>query len=356
MSQPARLEFEIKRLALRHTWTTTMSSSDFRDTIHLRYIRDSITGYGEGAPISRYGESAASAFQALRALTPWLATADPWRFDPLLAQARILLGPHQNAALAAIDLALFDWLGKKLDIPLHRYFGLDPATAPLTSFSLGIDTPERTRQKTLEADPYPILKVKVGLESDEETIATIRSLTSKPIRVDANEGWTDPEEAIRKIHWLETLGVEFIEQPMPASMLAETRYVRSRVHLPIFADEACTRAASLPQLRESYDGINVKVDKAGGILEAYRWIALARSLDLKVMLGCMVSSSCSSTAAAQLAPLADFCDLDGHLLIVNDPFRGVQVEQGQLVLPQGPGLGVELTDRAVVGLSHSTQP
>ncbi len=347
MSSPARIELEIKRLALRHTWTTTMSSSDFRDTVRLRYIRDGVTGYGEGAPISRYGESAASALQALEALTPWLATADPWRFDPLLARARILLGPHQNAALAAVDLALFDWLGKQLNLPLHRYFGLNPATAPLTSFSLGIDTLECTRQKTLEADLYPILKIKVGLDSDEETITTVRSLTAKPIRVDANEGWTDPEEAIRKIHWLEALGVELIEQPMPAHMLAETRYVRSRVHLPIFADEACTRAASLPQLRESYDGINVKLDKSGGVLEAYRWIALARSLELKVMLGCMVSSSCSTTAAAHLAPLVDFCDLDGHLLIANDPFRGVQVEQGHLILPPGPGLGIQPSEHAI---------
>ncbi len=343
--QPARIELEIKRLTLRHTWTTTLSSSDVRDTVHLRYIRDGITGHGEGAPIPRYGQSAASALQALQPLLPWLSTADPWRFDSLLAHARALLGPHQPAALAALDLALFDWLGQQLDLPIHRYFGLDPAQAPLTSFSLGIDTPERIRQKTLEAAPYPILKIKVGPDSDqasdEATLTSIRSLTSKPIRVDANEAWTDPEQAIRKIRWLEALGVELIEQPMPAAMLAETRYVRSRVHLPIFADEACTRASSIPQLRESYDGINVKLDKTGGLLEATRWIALARALDLKVMLGCMVSSSCSITAAAQLAPLADLCDLDGHLLLAHDPFHGVQVEQGRLLLPDRPGLGLE---------------
>ena len=341
MSPSARIELKVKRLELRHTWTTTMSSSDFRDTVHLSYTRDGITGHGEGAPIPRYGESAASALQALEALTPWLSTADPWRFDPLLAQARERLGPQQSAALAAVDLALFDWLGKRLDMPVYRFFGLDPALAPLTSFSLGIDTPERIRQKTLEAEPYPILKIKVGLDSDEATLTSVRSLTPKPIRVDANEGWTDPDEAIRKIRWLEALGIQLIEQPLPASMLAETRYVRSKVHLPIFADEACTRAASLPQLREAYDGINVKLDKTGGLLEAYRWIAAARTLDLKVMLGCMVSSSCSCTAAAQLAALADFCDLDGHLLLSNDQLRGVQVEHGRLLLPVRSGLGIE---------------
>ena len=318
-----------------------MSSSGFRDTIHLRYTRDGVTGFGEGAPILRYGESAASALQALEALVPWLSTADPWRLDSLLAHARSLLGLHAHAALAAVDLALCDWRGKQLGVPVHRLLGLDPTLAPLTSFSLGIDTPERTLQKTLEADPYPILKLKVGLDSDEETITSVRSLTSKPIRVDANEGWTNAEEAIRKIRWLEALGVELIEQPMPAYMLAETRYVRSRVNLPIIADEACTEVTSIPLLRESYDGINVKLDKAGGLHEAYRWIATARALDFKVMLGCMVSSSCSCTAAAQLASLADFCDLDGHLLIANDPFRGVLVEEGRLLLPELPGLGVE---------------
>lgn len=347
MSQPATIELAIQRLALRDPWTTTMSSSVFRDTVHLRYTRGGVTGYGEGAPIPRYGESAASALRALEALKPWLSHADPWQFNSLLTQARALLGPHQPAALAAIDLALFDWLGKQLNVPLYRYFGLDPASAPLTSFSLGIDTPERTRQKTLEADAHPILKIKVGLDSDEATITAVRSLTAKPIRVDVNEGWTDPEEAIRKIRWLEALGVELIEQPMPAHMLAETRYVRSRVHLPIFADEACMQSASLPQLRECYDGINVKLDKTGGLLEAYRWIAAARALDLKVMLGCMVSSSCSCTAAAHLAPLADFCDLDGHLLIANDPFRGVQVKNGRLLLPERAGLGVEELDPTV---------
>ncbi len=336
----AEVEIELKRLRLRQTWTTTMSSSEYRDTVHLRYTRDGVTGHGEGAPIVRYRESPESALEALKAILPLLTAADPWRFNALLAEVRRQLGPGQRAALAAVDLALCDWIGKKLDVPLFRYFGLDPATAPLTSFSVGIATPEVTRRKTSEADSYPILKVKVGLDSDEETIAAVRNVTSKPIRVDVNEGWIDPEEAIRKINWLESQGVELIEQPMPAHMLDETRYVRSKVHLPIIADEACTNAASIPRLREAYDGINVKLDKAGGVMEAYRWITMARALDLKVMLGCMISSSCSCTAAAHLASLADFCDLDGSLLIANDPFAGIAVREGRLVLPDGPGIGL----------------
>jgi L-alanine-DL-glutamate epimerase-like enolase superfamily enzyme len=252
------------------------------------------------------------------------------------------LGDHQHAAMSAVDIAICDWIGKKLGIPLYQYFGLDPADTPLTDFSIGIDTPEMTRQKTREAEPFPILKVKVGLKNDEETIEAVRSVTKKPLRVDANEGWTDKEEAIRKINWLETQGVEFIEQPMPAHMFEETKYVRSKVHIPIIADEACTDVAMIPKLREAYDGVNVKLDKAGGIMEAYRWIQVARAMKMKVMVGSMISSSCACTAAAQLSPLVDYADLDVNLLIANDPYEGVKVRKGKLILPSGPGLGLKV--------------
>jgi L-Ala-D/L-Glu epimerase / N-acetyl-D-glutamate racemase len=338
---PASVDVEVRRLNLRHTWTTTMSSSTYRETVNLRYRLDGITGYGEGAPIMRYKEYPAEAKQAIDANRQAIVAGVPMHFDPFLADIRRRLGDHQRAAMAAVDIAVMDWVGKKLNVPLYEYFGLDPASTPVTTFSIGIDTPEITKQKTLEAADYPVLKVKVGLKTDEETIAAVRSVTNKPLRVDANEGWTDKEEAIRKINWLETQGVEFIEQPMPADMFEEVKYVRSQVHLPIIADEACTSAASIPKLKQAYDGINVKLDKAGGILEAHRWIKMARALDMKVMLGCMISSSCSCTAAAHLSPLVDYADLDGFLLIANDPFSGVTVEKGKLILPTGPGLGLK---------------
>lgn len=319
-----------------------MSSSAYRDTVNVQYVRDGITAYGEGAPIIRYQEFPAQAMQAIDAISNQIAAGDPWMYEKTLTQIRQALGNHQRAAMAAVDIALFDWLGKKLDLPLYRFLGLDPADAPITDFSIGIDTPEITRQKTLEAKDFPVLKVKVGLDTDEATIEAVRSVTKKPIRVDANEGWTDKEEAIRKINWLETQGIEYVEQPMPAHMLEETKYVRSKVHLPIFADEACTDATMIPKLTEAYDGINVKLDKSGGILEARRWIEIARACNLKVMLGCMVSSSCSVTAAAHLSPLVDYVDLDGNLLVANDPYRGVTVDKGKLLLPTGPGLGLTL--------------
>ncbi|HEY7392586.1 MAG TPA: dipeptide epimerase [Bryobacteraceae bacterium] len=335
----ASFETRILRLNLRHTWTTTMSSSEYRDTLHVVYSRDGVTGHGEGAPIVRYKEDAKSAQKAADSVRNLLLAADPMHFSKTMAQIfRAVDG--EWAGKAAIDIALMDWVGQKLGIPLYTYFGLDPKDTPLTTFSIGIDTPEITRQKTREAAEYPILKVKVGLSTDEPTIEAVRSVTKKPLRVDANEGWKDKEEAVRKINWLEKQGVEFIEQPLPADMIEETRWVRSRVHIPIIADEACRHASDIPKLREAFDGVNVKLDKAGGILEAYRMIEVAKAMGMKTMLGCMISSSVSVTAAAHLSPLVDYADLDGNLLIANDPFHGVRVEKGKLLLPSRPGLGL----------------
>jgi L-alanine-DL-glutamate epimerase-like enolase superfamily enzyme len=338
-AQPPSLTPKIVRLNLKHTWTTTMSSSQYRDTLHLAYSRDGITGHGEGAAIVRYKEDAESARKAVESVRDLLLSADPMQFSKTMSE--VFRRVHGEwAGKAAMDIALMDWVGQKLGIPLYSYFGLDPRDAPVTTFSIGIDTPEITKQKTAEAADYPVLKVKVGLATDEPTIEAVRSVTKKPLRVDANEGWKDKEEAVRKINWLEKQGVEFIEQPLPAEMLEETRWVRSRVHIPVIADEACQHAADIPKLKESYDGVNVKLDKSGGILEAYRMLQIAKALGMKTMLGCMISSSVSVTAAAHLSPLVDWADLDGNLLISNDPFHGVRVEKGKLILPKKPGLGL----------------
>jgi len=332
-------ETTITRLKLRHTWTTTMSSSEYRDTIQLRLTSDGVTGLGEGAPIVRYHENAEDGKKALDSITPFLQSANPWRFEKLMSDVSAKI-PGQFAAKAALDIALMDWVGKKTSLPLYKMLGLDPADTPITTFSIGIDTPETTRQKVQEADPFPVLKIKVGLNTDEATIAAVRSVTKKPLRVDANEGWKDKEEAVRKINWLETQGVEFVEQPMPAAMLEETRWVRSHVHLPIIADEAAVNPQAIPKLVDAYDGVNVKLDKCGGIQQALRMIYIAKSLGMKTMLGCMISSSISVTAAAHLSPLVDYADLDGNLLIANDSFRGVTAEKGKLILPDKPGLGL----------------
>ena len=336
-----KVEAKVVRLKLRHTWTTVMSSSDYRDTLHVHFTSDGVTGIGEGAPIVRYGESAEAGKQVVESLRPFLEKADPWQFAKVMDEVfRRVKGDW--ATKAAIDIALLDWVGKKLGVPLYKYFGLDPQDAPITVFSIGIDTPEMTRQKVREAEAFPVLKIKVGLDTDEATIEAVRSVTKKPLRVDANEGWKDKELAVRKINWLEKQGVEFIEQPMPAAMLEEARWVRSRVHIPIIADEACLHPQDIPKLAGSFDGVNIKIDKCGGLLEGMRMIQIARALGLKTMLGCMVSSSVAITAAAHLSPLVNYADLDGNLLISNDPYRGVQVRNGKLILPGKPGLGLEV--------------
>jgi L-alanine-DL-glutamate epimerase-like enolase superfamily enzyme len=335
----AALETEIVRLKLRHTWTTVMSSSDYRDNLFVRLNCGDVTGRGEGAPIVRYSENAESALRALESVSGLISATDPWQFEKVMAEVFRRI-PGEYAAKAALDISLMDAAGLRLGVPLYRYFGLDRNDTPVTSYSIGIDTPEVTRQKVLEAEAFPVLKIKVGLRTDEETIESVRSVTRKPIRVDANEGWKDKEEAVRKINWLESRGVEFVEQPMPAAMLEETRWVRGRVHIPIIADEACLHPADIPRLVNSYDGVNIKLMKCGGVLEAFRMIQIAKSLGMKTMLGCMIESSIGVTAAAHLSPLVDYTDLDGNLLIANDPFRGVRVEKGKLILPEGPGLGI----------------
>jgi L-alanine-DL-glutamate epimerase-like enolase superfamily enzyme len=335
----ATFDVRILRLNLRHTWTTTMSSSAYRETVHAAYTRDGITGHGEGAPIVRYHEDAEGARKAAESVHDLVVAANPMQFAKTMAEVFQRV-KGEWAGKASVDIALMDWMGQKLGIPLYSYFGLDPKDTPLTTFSIGIDTPEITRQKTREADEFPVLKIKVGLDTDEPTIEAVRSVTNKPLRVDANEGWKNKEEALRKINWLATKGVEFIEQPMPAEMLEETAWVHERAHMPIIADEACQRASDIPRLKGIFDGVNVKLDKSGGMLEAYRMISIAKSLGMKTMLGCMVSSSVSVTAAAHLSPLVDYADLDGNLLIANDPFHGVRVEKGKLILPDRPGLGL----------------
>ncbi len=334
-----RLTTTVRRLELKHTWTTVMSSSSFRETFFVEYSRDGLTGTGEGAPIVRYHESAAEAKNLVDALRPWLEGVDPWQYTKVLSELFRKLEGH-FAAKAAVDIALLDWVSQRAGVPLWKFLGLDKNDAPLTTFSIGIDKAEVIRQKVKEAEPFPVLKIKVGLDNDEEVIAAVRSVTKKPLRVDANEGFRSKEEAVAKINWLEKQGVEFIEQPLPAANLEDMNWIRKRVHIPVIADEACLHPEDIPRLAPHFDGVNVKVDKCGGLLEAWRMINMARALKLKVMLGCMVSSSVAITGAANLSPLVDYADLDGHLLIANDPYEGVQVRQGRLVLSDQPGLGL----------------
>jgi L-alanine-DL-glutamate epimerase-like enolase superfamily enzyme len=238
-------------------------------------------------------------------------------------------------------MALHDWLGKKLGQPLWRILGLNPASTPVTSYTIGIDSTEKMLEKVREAPEFPILKVKVGTDRDDEILSAIRRETDRTIRVDANAAW-QPREAEQRITELAGYDLEFVEQPVPAGSPESLRRVRESVDLPIISDESSVVPEDVPGLFGCVDGINIKLSKCGGIRQALKMIHTARSAGLKVMLGCMIESSVAITAAAQLSPLADYADLDGNLLISNDPARGVTVNAGRLVLPEGPGLGVEI--------------
>ena len=335
-----KLEYKIKQLKLVHTWTIARNSSDVKNNVFVKYEKDGVFGIGEAAPNIRYNETPESTMATIEKAQPLFNKFDPWNFVDLGYEI-LNVGEEQTAAKCAMDIALMDWVTKKLGVPLYKYLGLDKTKTPKTSFSIGIDTPEIMQQKIQEAEKYPILKIKVGKENDEEIMKAVRDVTDKTLRVDANEGWKTKEEALDKIKWLEKMNVEFIEQPMPSHMLEETRWLRDRVNIPIVADEAVKSAADIPKLAEAYDGINIKLMKSGGLQEAMRMIWMARSLGMKIMLGCMIESSCAITAASHISPLVDWADLDGNLLIASDPFKGATVENGKMILPENPGLGLQ---------------
>ncbi|HYQ86769.1 MAG TPA: dipeptide epimerase [Bacteroidota bacterium] len=326
-------------LRLAHTFTIARSSRDIEPSIIVELTDDGITGLGEAAPSERYGESAQTVQRFLSRLDLG-RFEDPFRIEEITSYVdRAEAG--NTSAKAAVDIALHDWVGKKLRVPLWKHWGLDRERTPYTSFTIGIASPEVIKKKVKEAAPYSILKVKVGVPGDRETIAAIRDITDKRIRVDANEGWKSKEEARDAILWLEEQGVEFVEQPLRATDLDGTAWLREQVHIPIIADENIGRLADLPRLRDAFDGINIKLMKSTGLREAMGMIQAAKGMNMKVMLGCMIETSIGISAAAQLSPLADYADLDGNILITNDPFEGVKIVGGKLVLNEHPGLGVE---------------
>lgn len=251
------------------------------------------------------------------------------------------LAPDHHAAKASVDIALHDWLGKSLGQPCHRLWEINPGPMPVTSSTIGIGDPAFVRERVREAASFRVLKVKLGGGNDREIIDTIRGLTDVPLRVDANQGWTDREEAARLVGWLAGKGVELIEQPFPRDRAGDTAWLRGQSPIPIVADESVVRFADLAAAAGVFDGVNIKLMKCTGLAEARRMILEARRLGLRVMLGCMTETSCGISAAAQLAPLVDWADLDGALLIANDPFAGATVHEGRVTMPPGNGIGAE---------------
>jgi L-alanine-DL-glutamate epimerase-like enolase superfamily enzyme len=335
---PLILRFRPYELRLKHVFTLASGSRSTTPVMLTELEYDNIVGYGEASMPPYLGEShdTARIFLSKVDLTGF---SSPFLMEDILNYID-QLAPGNYAAKASVDIALHDLTGKLMKQPWYRIWGLNPEKTPVTSFTIGIDKPEVVRTKVREAAPYKILKVKLGQGNDREMIETVRSETDKPICVDVNQGWTDKKMALDMTHWLKDKGVVFVEQPMPKGSIDDTAWLTQNSPLPIIADEAIQTLSDFRSVLGVYSGINVKLMKCGGLRSAYIMIKMARAAGMKVMIGCMTETSCAVTAAAQLSPLVDWADLDGNLLIDNDLYEGVTVNDGKIILPDKPGIGI----------------
>src|SRR5512139_1560000 len=329
-----KLHWEPITLDLKTTFRVAHGASDQRYNV-LVYLDD---GVGEAAAVPYYGETQRGIIEYLESV-PDLGD-DPFDLDAILSKRPA----GSRAARSAIDEALHDLWGKKLGQPLYKLFGLNPDRVPLTSFTIGMDEPEVMAEQA-KASGHPILKIKLGSDKDEEIVAAICKATPARLRVDANAGWSR-ERALQIIPRLADYGLEFIEQPLAVDDVEGYFWLKeklrvAKVNVPIFADETAKTSRDVANLVGAVDGVVVKTMKSEGIREALRMIHTARAHDMQIMLSCMVESSMGVTAAAHLAPLCDYVDLDGPLLIRNDPYRGLKYDGAKITLPDGPGLGVK---------------
>src|ERR1700682_1230273 len=299
---------------------------------------EGLKGCGEAAPNRYYGESVATVIAELGQFKPLLERADPMSLESIEAQLNRALRGNASAK-SAVSSALRDLLGKRLGLPVHRIWGLDPATAPQSSFTIAIAENHELEQRVREAREYPILKIKLGTDRDMEIVRIIRDAApDKRLRVDANAAWT-AKHAVRMSDFLVENGVEMLEQPVASNDIEGLRFVRKRSKLPVFADESCLVASDVARLAGAVDGINIKLAKCGSLREAMRMVHAARALDMQVMAGCMIESSLGISAIAQISPLLDYADFDGAALLSSDPFRGASIGGGSIRLADGPGLG-----------------
>ena len=340
------LDYAVYRIHLNHTFGISRSKNDWYDIIIIFLIDGEFIGRGEAAPSIRYNESSDRILSVLRNKV----TLPDNCLDREMIWNHILPKCEGIKALeAAFSMALWDWWGQKKQKPISELLSIDNSNLPLTSYTIAIGDLDEIGQKIEEAEPYSILKVKLGTpNNDKEIIKEIRKLTDKLIRVDANEGW-DYDNALKMCNWLAEQNIEFVEQPFPASKLEQTKILKDNSPLDIYADENSVSSNDIYDIKEAFDGINIKLMKCGSLEEGKKMIILARQFDLKIMLGCMVETSIGITAASHLAGEVDVADLDGNLLINNDPYIGVKVIDGKLTLPRSNGAGIQLNSK-IAGL------
>lgn len=327
------LNFKTLKVHLKETFRTTHGAADEKNIV----IVDINGGLGEASPVSYYGESVDTVNSFISRAMDVIGD-DPFRLEEISGRLE-KVAAYNSAAKAAIDIALHDLIGKKLNVPVYKLLGITPRDDIPTSYTISLSDPDTMKRQTKDNPGYQIYKVKVGIPGDIDMVAAVRDATDARIWVDANAGWT-LKEAIQKIKYLEKCDIEFVEQPLHQTDYEGLKILRRKIDLPIIADEGIMKAEDIPLYGDIVDGINIKLQKSGGIREAFKMIAVARAFKMKVMIGCMVETSVGISAAAQLAPLADYVDLDGNLLISDDPYDGVRAVNGYLKYPGRPGLGV----------------
>ncbi len=332
-------------LKLRHVFTVATNTRTTTQGVQVEIEYDGVVGYGEASMPPYLQKELGTVESVMDFINNKLNLEqfkDPFQLEDILAYVDTL-SESDAAAKAAIDIALHDLVGKLMNQPWYKIWGLDKEKAPSTTFTIGIDTPDVVRAKTQEcAEKFNILKVKLGRDNDKEMIETIRSVTNLPIAIDANQGWKDKKYALDMIHWLKEKGIVMIEQPMPKTQIDDIAWVTEHSPLPVFADESIQRLKDVTSLKGVFSGINIKLMKCTGMREGWKMMNLARALGMRVMIGCMTETSCAISAAAQLAPAVDFADLDGALLIGNDRFKGMEVVKGKITLNDLPGIGCTL--------------
>ncbi|MFC1527880.1 dipeptide epimerase [Candidatus Neomarinimicrobiota bacterium] len=333
-----RLSYTTYRLKCTHPFGISRSSYDYYDRIFIYLEQDGFIGRGEAAPTERYNESIPQILEILK--NKITLPKDSININELIEIFDRYTKDIKSFRSACVN-ALYDWWTQKNNIPLHEYFNYSHTVIQPTSFTIAIGNINELEQKVEEAKAYKILKIKLGTEQDKEIISTVRKCTNKPIRVDANEGW-DLETAIMMAEWLSYQNIELIEQPLLAVDIGKMSELKNHSPIPLIADENCHTSAEIGNLVNRFDGINIKLAKCGGVDEASRMIETANRYNLKIMFGCMVESSIGISAMTQLASQADYLDLDGNLLIDNDPYNGLQMVNGKPRLPKNNGIGVSL--------------
>lgn len=333
-----KLSFKAIDLELKYPFTIANFSRTSTPLMLTSIEYDGLVGYGEASMPPYLGESHETAADFLSRID-LNQFSSPENLEEILTYVDTI-APGNPAAKASVDIALHDLLGKLTGKPCYELVHADPDQMPATSCTIGIDTAEVVRKKVAETAPFKFLKVKLGRDNDKEMIETIRSITDKPLYVDANQGWRDKHEALDMMHWLAEHKVVFVEQAMPKTMIDENAWLTEHSPLPTFGDEAVQRFADVDKAKGVYSGVNIKLMKCTGMLEAQRMIKRARELDLKIMIGCMSETSCAIMAAAALAPLCDYVDLDGPWLTINKPLYDPELVDGKIVLPNEPGLGL----------------